>query len=161
MNENKPIIKHYGIVKNYKLQFYNPQRYYANLRELNGREFENIIQEKKEDITLDQYGYYFGGILPTALQSNIFGGWTKDELDAYLSKKYLSKIVIKKIWNEIIEFRVTPSKTKISKKIFSEFIEKVLIHMEIEGIHVLSPQEYYLEKNKVKIEQTIAIIEKK
>ena len=77
-------VKHKGKVTDGELYLNNVEYYKLCLKEFEGKEIEVVVKEKEKDPTLRQYGYYYGVVLPTALKDETFGGWTKEELDAYL-----------------------------------------------------------------------------
>lgn len=83
-------IKHYGkIVKGVKY-YYNKNLYAQNLSELEGKEFEEVFKKKHKRVSLDAHGYYRGGVLGTALDSEMFGGWDRDDIHDFFAKMYLS-----------------------------------------------------------------------
>lgn len=145
----KPKIKHLGIVKNGKKIYYNPGLYANQMRELEGKEFEEVISEKHIKPSTETHGYYRGGIIPTALLAEKFGGWTEDDIHLYYTNKYL-KTVIEKFYpdgkrEELVTIRSTG---ELNQKEMNEYIEKVKADLALEGIEVLDPQQYYLNKYK-------------
>lgn len=119
------IFKHRGRIRNGKLVLKDLELYRANLEKLEGKQIYITINEETENTTLDQQKYLRGIIYGTALQSETFGGWSKQEIHDYYCDKFLSKIVSKEINGEMHEFKITKSTSGISKKKMSEFIELV------------------------------------
>lgn len=137
----KKILNQYGNVKpnekgNGKLYINDLPLYQALLDELVGKEVEYTLQEKQRNVTIAQYGYYHGVILPTALKDECFGGWEKDDLDAFLTKEFLGELKMKEIKGIPVEFRNVPSKSGISKTEMVEFINRVIKFLAEQGIVV-------------------------
>jgi len=142
---NKPVLKHFGKVSEGKLLLYDMDRYNNDLTRYNGKEIQITVEYKYNDVTASQFGYYYGAILPTALENEAFGGWEIDELDYELKKRFLSDKAIKKIGGEEIETEIVPSKSRIGKERMKGFIEKVLNFLAEYGVEV-QPPEYYKYK---------------
>ena len=135
-------VKHKGKVTDGELYLNNVEYYKLCLQEFEGKEIEVIVKEKEKDPTLRQYGYYFGVVLPTALKDETFGGWTKEELDAYLKNNFLQKTKLKILNNVPVELRYSPSKAIITKEEMTEFLNKVIIFLAQQGIIVPESHEY-------------------
>jgi len=135
-------LRHKGKVIDGQLHLNNVDYYTHCLKEYEGKEIELIMQEKEKDPTLRQYGYYFGVVLPTALKDETFGGWTKEELDAYFKSNFLQKSKMKIINNIPIELRYSPSKTAISKEEMTEFLRQVITFLAQQGVVVPESHEY-------------------
>ena len=136
------VVKHKGKVTNGELYLNNVEYYNLCLKEYEGKEIEVIVKEKEKDPTLRQYGYYYGVVLPTALRDETFGGWTKEELDAYLKNNFLQKTKLKILNNVPVELRYSPSKAIITKEEMTEFLNKVIIFLAQQGIVVPESHEY-------------------
>ncbi len=147
-----PIIRHYGIIRNGKVRLHNLPLYNINKDALEGKQIEFTIKEIHERPTLDQYAYYRGAVIETALTAECFGGWTADEIDKELSDLFLGI-------NRMVEYtrkegtitkkitRHVPSKdSSFPKKAMAEFIDKCIMFLAQEGIIVHSPQQYLLNK---------------
>ena len=117
---------------------------------LEGRDFELQIKEKFRKVTNDQYGFYFGGILATCYESEMFSGFDRhDEIhDQYFSPKFLSYKVIREVAGKKYEIRRETPLSKLTVPEMTVFIEKVLAECAQLGIEVLSPQEYNTEQYK-------------
>ena len=135
-------VKHKGKVTDGELYLNNVEYYNLCLKEFEGKEIEVIVKEKEKDPTLRQYGYYFGVVLPTALKDEIFGGWSKEELDAYLKSNFLQKTKLKIINNIPVELRYSPSKAIITKEEMTEFLNKVITFLAQQGVIVPESHEY-------------------
>ena len=135
-------VKHKGKVTDGELYINNVEYYKLCLKEFEGKEIEVVVKEKEKDPTLRQYGYYYGVVLPTALRDETFGGWTKEELDAYLKNNFLQKTKLKILNNVPVELRYSPSKAIITKEEMTEFLNKVIIFLAQQGIVVPESHEY-------------------
>ena len=135
-------VRHRGKVIDGKLHLHNIDYYNLCLQEQEGKEIEIIVQQQERDPTLRQYGYYYGVVLPTALKDETFGGWTKEELDAYLKSNYLQKSKMKIINNVPVELKSSPSKAAISKEEMTEFLNQVITFLAQQGIVVPESYEY-------------------
>jgi hypothetical protein len=80
--------------------------------------------------------------LPTALKDETFGGWSKEELDAYLKSNFLQKTKLKVINNIPVELRYSPSKAIITKEEMTEFLNKVITFLAQQGVIVPESHEY-------------------
>lgn len=144
----KPEIYHYGIVKKGKAIYYNPDLYLMQLQDLEDKEFILSIKEKKKDVSVSAHGYYWGGVIGSALTSEDFGGWTKEEVHAYYTKKFLT-IIVEKVFptGEVIEVPVIRGTSDLSQIERSEYIDKVKADLYSEhGVEVLNPEQYNLSK---------------
>ena len=135
-------VKHKGKVTDGELYLNNVEYYKLCLKEFEGKEIEVAVKEKEKDPTLRQYGYYYGVVLPTALKDETFGGWSKEELDAYLKSNFLQKTKLKVINNIPVELRYSPSKAIITKEEMTEFLNKVITFLAQQGVIVPESHEY-------------------
>ena len=143
-----PILRHFGRVKpNGDILFYDTNMW-ANQREsLAGREFELVIKEKIRRPSVNQFSYYFGGILGTCLTCEMFSHFNTveqihKEVFAPEFLSYQNKVTIGKM--SIMRTHVR-SLAELSKKETAEFVEKVLMWCEQNEILIL-PAEQYVEK---------------
>ncbi len=148
-----PIIRHHGVVKRHKVLLLNTVLFDKNIDLLEGKKVTLTIEEVHETPTKDQYAYYRGGVLETALTAECFGGWTADEVDEHFSDTHLGFTKVKKFKkkdgteiNTVI--RVIPSKADISKKDMGIFIDKCINDLAQEGVEVLDSNLYKLTKYK-------------
>ena len=144
-----PIIKHIGIAKNGKFSPYKPLLMEKNLHKLDGKIIYITIQEQHPDKTLDQLGFYFGGIIrATCMETELFQGWLEKEIDSFFQSTFLSRITYKEINGVLVEFPVIDRISSLSKKRLSEYIESVIQWLAGRDIYVLDPQEYLVGKYK-------------
>ena len=145
---SKPTIRHFGQINNGELQLFNLGLWGNQIRELEGKEIYVEVRERPKNVTTDQHAYYRGAILPECLQYETFGGWEKQEVHEFFVDMFLSYTKVK-IMNGIAkEIKVVPSTADISRKEMAEFIEKVLGWLAMEGIYIMSPEQYNVSKFK-------------
>jgi len=141
----KPQVRHFGKIVNGKRSYYNLELHHQQLLALEGKEFEEVIKERAKKITLDQLAYYYGAILPTCYMSEMFSHYdNKEEIhEEYFAEKFLRYT---KIVNNTDGTKTTKIKyhsiTEYNRKEMSEFIQKVLADCDMNGIIVLSPEQY-------------------
>jgi len=138
-------VKHSGEVRGGVKYYDNPDLYRQQLQELEGKRFVEIIKEQHKKPTVNQNGFYRGGILPTCHSSEIFSHFdTKDDIHTnYFAPKFLSYVVQVQIKNERYEIKKVRSLTELSEKEFALFVERVLVECAELGIEVLDPSQYY------------------
>ena len=147
-----PIIRHYGVVRNGKVRLHNLKLYNINKEALEGKQIEFTIKEVHESPTLDQYAYYRGAVIETALTAECFGGWSGDEVDKELSDMFLGidRMVeyTRKDGDKVNKItRYVPSKDgSFPKKSMAEFIDKCIMFLAQENVIVHTPEEYKLNK---------------
>ncbi len=83
-------LKHYGKIVNGKEIYYNPDLHQETLNSLEGKEFEEILKEKHKKVSEDAFGYYYGGVIGEAMEYEMFGGWSKDDIDDFFSSMFLT-----------------------------------------------------------------------
>lgn len=141
----KTNISHYGEVKRGKKVYYNPDLYQRQIDSLEGRKFVEIIKPITKKPSLGQYGYYRGGILIACHLSEMFCHFdNKDDVHTlYFAKKFLSYTRLVVLPNEKYEVMVTRSLADLDREEMSEFIERVKADCAMNGIEILSPEDYY------------------
>lgn len=148
----EPTIRFYGTVKNGLRQYYKQPMHQQLLASLEGKEFEETLQERFVDTTPDQMGYFRAGIIRHAcMESEDFGGWSEQEIANHFAEKFLTftkaKQILFKGKQTGIEIKVTESTANLGKKRMSEFIEKVLNYLaEEHEVFPLSPDDYMANK---------------
>lgn len=141
----KLLIKHYGVVKNGKKLYHNPFLYKQQLQALEGKEFVEIIEEKHRNASPDQHRFYRGGILGTCIQTEYFSHFpTEDSIHenffAPMFLSYTQQVITPKESKIITKVRSTAD---LSKKEYSEFIEKVINWCGSEGIEIGNSEDYH------------------
>lgn len=143
----KPLIKHFGRVMNGRKVYHNKALYYQQMALLEGKEFEEVIKERKKKVTNDQYAYYFGGVLNECFNTEIFSAFNKAaDVHEYFEYKFLSYNVMIEVGDVKKEKTKYWSLSELGKKEMSNFIEKVIYHCKEDlKIKILTPEEYYTE----------------
>lgn len=150
------VIKHKGEVHNGVRTYYEPELHKRNLEsiEAQGGKFTETLRVTSKRISNDTYAYFFGGIVKTALQFNRYGGWGPDEFRKYYEDMFLSEekcFIIQDdegmpISQKIV--KMTRSISDCNQKEMNVFCEQVIADLAMQGIVILSPEQYYLEKYK-------------
>lgn len=136
-----------------RTEFHNKALWYQQLGVLEGQEFELVIKKRHRKITNDQYGFYYGGILTSCFESELFSNFDKSaDVHLYFEDRFLTyktMIIVGDTKKEVIRTKSLSSLTKVE---MSEFIERVLAHCRADlGITILDPEQYYIELYKTKI----------
>jgi len=150
----KPKIRNYGRLKTGIFYPYKPQLFEQVKKDLEGKEVEVVIQERVYDTTMDQHGYWRAGIIRTCMQTEIFGGWSEDDIHDFLMDEnagYDKMFIIKGV-NKIK--RMVPSMASLSKKETAILITKTLAYLSTLGIFPEEPQNYIIGKYKTQIIST-------
>lgn len=146
----RPIIRKYGIVRNGQRIYYNADVHLQQLKELEGKEFEEELKEKSHKPSPGTHGFYRGGLILTCLTTNKFGGWTKHEVDKFFCDMFL-KEKIEKVFpdGKRVEIPDTKSTGDLNQHEMNEFVANVERWMTDEGIEILTKDEYNLSKYRV------------
>lgn len=142
----KPRIIHYGFVKNGKKNYYQTELYAKQLAELEGKEFEEEIREKVKKTSRATTGYYRAGVLRTALQCEVFIGWSEEELHQYFTSRHLSTVIEKFVNGERVEIPTIISTSELNQSEMNDYIQKVTVELAEMGIEVLPPENYTTTK---------------
>ena len=136
-----------GIVKGFKLTFFNEPLYGNILGYYNNKQVEVCIREKRKKVSPETHGFYRGVILPICLQSEMFGGWKINEIHDYFASKYLADIKEKILNGNTIIIKTTLSTGGISQALMNQFIENVRQELEENQISTPDPIKNGNQKN--------------
>lgn len=127
--------------------YHNKALYYQQIALLEGKEFEEVIKVRHRKVTDDQYGFYFGGVLTTCFETELFSAFDKAaDIHIYFQDKFLSYKTVVIVGDEKKEIIRHRSLTELNKQEMSDFINKVIHHCREDlNIIILSPEEYYTE----------------
>ena len=148
----KSEVIHKGLIRNGRFVWDRPEVVTKAMEALEGKRIKASFEEEDNDISRSQFGYYFGGIIRnTCLRSEIFKGWSVEEIDNHFRTKFLSLQNMKEMKLPDGRIRLVRiishmSFEDISKDEMTEFIEKVIEELNSHDIHPLSPDEYNLKK---------------
>jgi hypothetical protein len=138
--------RHFGIIKDGVRHYYDKNFHNKNLAQLEGQQFEEVIKMKRKNVSLRAFAFYRGPITSIALQSEMFGGWTKEELHDFFCERFLSNILVTKVIKHgqtfLKERTVVGNTSSMSSKEMSEFTEKVLHFLANNDIIIDNPDNY-------------------
>jgi hypothetical protein len=138
-------IRHLGVVKNGIFKPYKPALLKQELQGKEGKAMYVLFEDYQPEKTKDELGYYYGGIIAgTCLQTEMFGGWEKAEIDNFFQTMFLDETITKTIRDEIVSFNKRNRISGLTKKQMSHFINQVIRWLAEEGIEVL-PSDMYLK----------------
>jgi hypothetical protein len=147
------VLKHFGLVTNGQRHYYNDKLHKACLSDLEGKEFEETIKLKFKRVSCNAFAYYYGAVIGTALQAEMFGGWDKDEMDDFFSDMFLTSYKTLRINHPGSEkeehYTIKKVRSKgngFTSKEMVEFVDKVIIWLAQNDI-VVPPSENYSEEN--------------
>jgi len=124
--------------------------YRGKLRVEKGEEFKIYMKSFKHEkfwIAMGKYRktksrqaekYYWGGVLPPIME---YTGHTAEELHEIFKRKFIIPKIVK--WRGV-HIKLVGSTKDMFRDEQSEFITKVIREAADMGIHILTPQEYYL-----------------
>ncbi len=141
-------LRHFGrILDNGNISFYNSEMWEQQRFILRGKEFELTIKERHKRPSVNQIGYYFGGILRTCLTCEAFSHFQTVEdihkdIFAPMFLSYQTKVYLGKASWMVNHVRGLGD---LSKSETSEFVEKVLMWCAENEINIL-PSDQYVEK---------------
>lgn len=150
----KRTLRNYGIITNGQKVYYNEELRLQAIADVGeGHEFEEVTEVRKIRASVDQFGYFFGGIIPECQEYEKFGGWTEKEIEGFFVDLFISEFIYKTMKMENgsvknIRIHIKGSLSGITKKEMSLFIEEVLRWLANEGIVVKPSQDYHNGKYK-------------
>lgn len=145
---NKPVLKHFGVIKNGVKKYYQPEIYRANILELEGQEFEEIIKKKHKQRSDDQAGFYRGGICRVCVQYEMFAHMEVEDVHEFFANKFLSYNKHLQVGDETFLLKKTISTTDLSKEEMGLYIDKVIHWCAEHGIEINDSEQYELGKYK-------------
>jgi hypothetical protein len=124
---------------------------------LESERFQMILQKEVILRSTSSLGYYFGGIIRnTCMRSNLFESWTFNEIDNFFRKNFLTykKELVRYIGIKdkkrkkkiVVSVPVEDSLENLSQDKMNIFLNQVIAFLSQEGIEVLSPSDYKLQK---------------
>jgi hypothetical protein len=124
---------------------------FDELRQLKGI-YEVAVTRKRRKATLEQFGYYFGVVLPLAKQwlNDTQGGpdaeseYTEAETDVWLKCHFLGTPVIDKATGEQMSV-IAPSKATFNTRQMAEFVDDVIRLLTSFKVPVPPPDKNYRE----------------
>lgn len=138
-------IRHSGRIIHGKKIYDNPFLYKSQLQALEGKNFVEIIEEKHYKPSKDAHGYYRGGILGTCIQTEYFSHFANEDAihDDFFAPMFLSYTVQVVTPNKSYIQQKVRSTADLTKKEYSEFIDKVLNWCGLENIEIGTTEQYH------------------
>jgi hypothetical protein len=141
----EPKYKHYFSIKDGKFIFEEKDMLQYKRLLLEGKRGYAIIEEEEEDITSNQYAYYFGGIIrKECMSSNTFSGLSDKEVHQVLFNDLRSTtkgILMPNGTTRLLT--ITDDFTSYRKKEMTKYIEELIPWLAMEyNIHV-KPASHY------------------
>lgn len=134
----------FGTIKDGQPVWDNPEICKRWIKRLEDQRFEATFQKESKSGTEAQRGYYFGCIVKGAVNEGDFQGWTAEEIDGYLVKKFLT--IDKGTLKERIRSRA--EEAGFTQEDWSEFIDNSIKDMAEHGVIVLPPSHYWGKEKK-------------
>lgn len=153
--------KHYFKVEKGVFSFENKEMFEYKRLNLEGKRGYAIIEEVEEEISVDQYGYYFGGIIRgECMRSNTFAGLSDRQIHSILFsdiRSFTKGILMPDGTTRLVT--VMEDFHSYKKRDMSKYIEEVIPHLQtVYDIHP-KPSSHY-KYNKFYIDPKIYINER-
>jgi len=137
--------KHFFTVEDGKFVFESKEMLSYIKRQFEGKRGYAIIEEVKDDISTDQYAYYFGGIIrKECMQSECFAGMKEMEVHNVLMMEVAPRtITFEHPTKGRVIYQVSEDIKKWSKKRMAEYIEQVIALLTTEYQIYPKPSSHY------------------
>ena len=145
----EPKYKHFFQVINGKFIFKEEDMLEFKRKNLEGKRGYAIIEPVEDDITPNQYAYYFGGIIrKECMKSNTFQGLSEKEVHQVLFKDLRSSVKGIKMPDGTTKLvTVTDDFGKYKKSDMQKYIEELIPHLQTEyNIHPKPASHYKYNK---------------
>lgn len=143
------LYKHLFRVINGKFIWDNPQTFDLKKQNLEGRHGYAIIEILEDDISPNQWAYYFGGIIrKECMSSNCFASWSEKEIHNHLFKELRSKEKgIHQLDGTIKMVTITDDFSAYKKGDMAKYIEELIPHLNMNyGIYPKPASHYKYNK---------------
>jgi hypothetical protein len=141
---NENFIRITGVPKNGIFVPFQPQLYKDILLKNDGRKIDLLIKDHEEPKSKQQLGFFFKVIIrDVCMQTELFGGWDKDEIYEFFCSEFLAKtktLKLKSGKEKILQLNATLS--ACNKLETAIFIDNVIRFLANEGIEVPDPINY-------------------
>ena len=154
----EPQYKHFFQVIDGKFIFEGEDMLNFKRKSLEGRRGYAIIEEVEDDITPNQYAYYFGGIIrKECMKSDIFQGLSEKEVHQVLFLDLRSSVRGIKMPDGTTKLvNITDDFSRYKKPDMWKYIEELIPHLQVEyNIHPKPASHYkynkfYFDERKMK-----------
>lgn len=143
------LYKHTGVFLNGKPVWDDPQMYQFKKMQLEGSRFYAILEILEEDVSPNQWAYYFGGIIRReCMASDCFAGMTDKEIHQCLFSELRSKTKGIKMPDGTVRLKeVTDDFSAYKRPDMTKYIEEVIPHLAVNyNIHVKPASHYKYNK---------------
>ena len=149
----EPDFKHYFKVIGGKFVWESPDMFEYIKRNLEGKRGFAVITEVSEDISMNQYAYYFGGIIrKECMNSEAFQSMKERDIHNFLLRELRGSaqvITDKNGNNRIVE--QLPDFGSFGKKAMAQYISEVIAYLQTEfDIHPKPAEHYKYNKFYIK-----------
>jgi hypothetical protein len=141
----EPKFKHYFTVKEGKFIFEEKDMFEFKRKDLEGRRGYAIIERVGDQVTVNQWAYYFGGIIrKECMVSNIFQGLSEMQIHQVLFfdiRSSVKGILMPDGTTRLVT--VTEDFSSYGKEEMRKYIEEVIAHLQVEyDIHPKPAESY-------------------
>ena len=141
----EPQYKHFFTVENGKFIWEEEDMFNLAKKRMEGKKGFVIIEEVEDNITPNQFAYYFGGIIRSeCMNSNAFAGMTEKEVHQVLFSELRSYTKTIEYSNGKVERKVlTEDFSNYRKKEMIKYLEELIPHLQVNyNIHP-KPSSHY------------------
>lgn len=154
----EPKYKHFFKIRDGKFIWEDEEMFAYKKRSLEGYSGYAIIEKRVEEVTPNQYAYYFGGIIrKECMKSNIFQGLSEKQVHQVLFNDIRSSVKgIKNLDGSTRLVNVTEDFNNYGKEDMRLYIEELIPHLQVEyDIHPKPAEHYkynkfYLDERTIK-----------
>ena len=130
---------HKFVVSDFKVYWDDPITVRTVISNLEGKRGCVIFYEDQENVTNDQWAFYYGAVIKECMALNEFAGYTKREVHDMLFEQLRS--YDKKSRAFIEDFG------SYGKKDMAKYIEELLPYLALEhGLHIKDPSQYKIDQ---------------
>ena len=139
--------KHYFTVIGSVFKWDDPEMFQLKKKMLNGKRGYAIIEEETEPASINQFAYYFGGIIrKECMNSNVFAGMKEMEIHNILLfeiRGTTRNITMPDGSTKIMELIPDFNEIKASKKEMAKYLEEVIAKLNTEYNIFPKPADHY------------------
>jgi hypothetical protein len=137
-----------GMVKDGVFRPFDPVRSANKLKQFEGQIIDVVYQLHEEPKSQNQLGYLWQGIIKSVcMKTEMFGGWTKDEIYEFFCGYFLLDFKeLVDVNGEVQAVMVVKSLSRLNKRETAEFIDKIIRWLAEQDIYVPSPDEWIQRK---------------
>jgi len=136
-----------GRIVNGEIHYFKPKDRLKAITELEGKEIVERIEEIGDDVSANQRAYYFATNRYLIKETEIFGGWTEQEVDDYARDLFLATIFVRKEGKEEVTFKKILSIREVDMERMSDFIKEWLDYLSFtHGVYCPTTEEILLSK---------------